>query len=97
MVFQKKRFYLFLKISILFLKTHSHYEPEFLDYAKSSNVTVIVCVRDLRDMMLSRYWHIISNNKHPSHQLVSKLPIKEGIIATILEKNENNFYSSKTY
>ncbi len=91
----KEAFLSFPENKYSFLKTHSHYEPEFLDYAKSSNVTVIVCVRDLRDMMLSRYWHIISNNKHPSHQLVSKLPIKEGIIATILEKNENNFYSSK--
>ena len=35
-------------------------------------------------------------NKHPSHQLVSKLPIKEGIIATDFgKKAKSDFYSSK--
>ena len=77
-----------------FLKTHSHYEPESLDFANLSNVTTIVCLRDLRDMMLSRYWHIIANKKHQSHKLVSKMPFKEGLITSMLEENQNNYYAS---
>ena len=39
-------------------------------------------------MMLSRYWHIIANKKHQSHKLVSKMPFKEGLIASMLKKTK---------
>ena len=78
-----------------FLKTHSHFEQEFIEFAKDCNITVIVCLRDLRDMMLSRYWHIMSNKNHQAHLIVRDLPFKEGFIKTLLLPNEENFYSDK--
>lgn len=78
-----------------FFKTHSHYDPSFLEYAKQSNARIIVCLRDIRDMMISRYWHIMSNKYHWLHLKIKDLPMREGFIESLISVNEENYYSPR--
>ena len=61
-----------------FVKTHTHHKPNFIEIAKSYGTTNIVTLRDIRPMMLSRYWHIMSDEQHWQHASIKDLNFEEG-------------------
>jgi len=80
-----------------FLKTHSHYSPTYENLAIKYNVKIIVSLRDLRDMMISRYFHIINEENHWLNKKISKLSFKDGFIASLISKPTAEEENSLTY
>ena len=66
------------------LKTHSHYLEEYDHIIKSFNLKVIISLRDLRDMMISRYFHIMNNKKHWLYSEIINLDFKEGFKKSLI-------------
>ena len=63
-----------------YLKTHTHFDKKFIDLISLRKTKVIVTIRDLRDVMLSRYYHIMSDKNHWQFDTISKLDFKNGFI-----------------
>jgi len=66
-----------------FLKTHSHYEKNYIDIVKSHNAKIIVSTRNLRDMLISNYFYIMENPRSWEHQYIKNLDIKTGLIKSL--------------
>lgn len=66
-----------------FARTHSHLVKSTVEFALSRNVGVIVSVRDLRDVMISRYRHILADPRHWAHSEMSRFPDIEGFLHSL--------------
>lgn len=66
-----------------FLKTHTHYKKHYEKIANDFNARIIVSVRDLRDVMISRYFHILSDEKHWQHSAIKDLPFHDGFLKSL--------------
>ena len=79
-----------------FVKTHSHYLKEYENLISSNDVKLIISFRDLRDVMISRYFHIMNDKNHWLHKRLLNLSFKEGFILSITSKsgykNLNNLH-----
>ena len=73
-----------------FLKTHTHFTEDYFNILLRYNVRVIVSIRDLRDMMISRYYHILSQRDHWQHQDVEGLSLKEGFLNSLVGMSPSN-------
>jgi len=69
-----------------FLKTHSHYEKKYEEIAVKNNLRIIISLRDLRDMLISRYYHILADNNHWLHNKIKDLNFTDGFIMTLKVK-----------
>ena len=58
------------KKKFTFLKTHSHYSINYEKIALEKNAKIIISLRDLRNVMISRYHHVISDKTHRHHKLI---------------------------
>jgi len=76
----------FPKDKLSFLKTHTHYEERYINIAKKYNSKIIISFRDIRDVMFSRYNHIISDKNDHLHKKIKDLDIKEGFIESVKEE-----------
>ena len=70
------------KNNLSFIKTHTHYQDKFYQISKEYNAKIILTFRDLRDVMISRYFHIINNPKHVLHTSFKSMNQKQGFIAS---------------
>jgi len=63
-----------------FIKTHSHYVEFTVEVAQELGTGLLVASRDLRDMMISRYCHVLADKSHWQHNLTADLPREEGLL-----------------
>ena len=75
-------FRFFPKNKKTFLKTHTHYEDKYIQIALEHSANIIVSVRDLRDVMISRYFHVLSDKNHWQHSHIVGLDTMPGFIAS---------------
>lgn len=66
-----------------FIKTHSHYVESTVELALELGTGLLVTSRDLRDMMISRYFHVLADKSHWQHNLIADLPRKEGFLKSL--------------
>ena len=71
------------KNKFTFLKTHSPYKEIYEKIALKNNAKIIISLRDLRDVMISRYYHVISERTHRHHDLLKDLNFEEGFIKSL--------------
>lgn len=55
-----------------FHKTHTFYEDYIKDILTDNSIRVVVPVRNIRDALVSRMFHILSDEKHWQHSLLIK-------------------------
>lgn len=65
------------------IKLHTRYTPDNFGIIRDYVDKFIVMYRDLRDMCVSRYYHIINEETHRHHQLYKSLPLAEGLLHSI--------------
>ena len=80
-----------------FFKTHTHYDTAYEKLALKYNVKIIISVRDLRDMLISRYFHIINDPNHWLHSKLVKLNFNDGFILSMNSKFNLISDNSLTY
>ncbi len=66
-----------------FLKRHTHYKKEYIDVLNQNKVKPIILIRDIRDMMISRYYHILANENHWLNNKIKKLNFEDGLIVSM--------------
>ena len=71
-----------------FLKTHTHYKIHYEKILNKYNAKIIISLRDLRDMLISRYFHIMSDNKHWQYSILKNLSFEEGFIKSLTDKQK---------
>ena len=71
----------------LFARFHSEYNHELINFLRRNNYQIFVTIRDIRDMLLSRYFHISYDKTHWLHSRISKLEISEGFFQSIIPHN----------
>jgi hypothetical protein len=80
-----------------YFKTHTKYSDLTRDIIKKNKLRVIISIRDLRDMMISRYFHIMSYKMHWQHDLIKDLPFDEGFKISIVNKKKEHELNPLTY
>ena len=73
-----------------FLKTHTKFSETTRKIIHNNNIKVILSVRDLRDMMISRYYHIINYKSHWQHNLIKNLSFNEGFRISLTNKKDDH-------
>lgn len=68
---------------LTFVKTHSHLEVSTVDVAWKCGTQLFVSLRDLRDMMISRYFHVMAESTHWQHDLIKDMPVEKGFISSL--------------
>jgi len=72
-----------------FIKTHSPHTKENIEIISKFNLDYFISVRDPRQMMLSRYYHILNNSKHIQHNTIKNLNKLDGFKKSLFsETNE---------
>ena len=64
------------KNKLSFIKTHTHYNETIINICKKYEIKVIITFRDLRDVFISRYFHVLADKSHRHHKIISKMPQK---------------------
>ena len=77
------------KNKLSFIKTHTHFSEIILKICNKYDLKLILTFRDLRDVLISRYYHIISDKSHRHHKIISSMSEKKGFISSF-EKNDLN-------
>lgn len=72
---------------LTFLKLHTHFTEENLKIIKKFNPLVIISLRNLHHVLVSRYCHVVANKKHRHHDLIKDLPVIEGFKKSLFIKN----------
>ena len=80
-----------------FLKTHSHYNEELLNILTKHDVNAFILIRDIRDMMLSRYYHIINDPNHSEHKQISNMKFNEGFMLSLLTIKSGDKFNQLKY
>ena len=75
-----------------FIKTHTHFNNEIIEICKKYELKIIFTFRDIRDVLISRYHHILVDSSHRHHKIISAMKKKEGFLSSFenndLNKNE---------
>lgn len=66
-----------------YLKLHTHFTPEYVQILTEFNIRPIILIRDLRDMMISRYHHIMSEPTHWMYDSIKALKFEEGFTKSL--------------
>ena len=66
-----------------YLKTHTHHSDFYEKIANENNAKIIISIRDIRDMLISRYYHLKNDKNHPMSQIISNLNFEEGFFKSI--------------
>ena len=77
-----------------YVKTHLEFNKELINTLNLNNFSIIVSFRDIRDAMISRYYHILSDKSHWQHELVKNENFETGFINSL--KKETTKYKSNT-
>ena len=78
-----------------YVKTHLEFDKNFVESLKKKNFSIIVSFRDLRDAMISRYYHILNDTKHWQHEIVAGENFEGGFINS-LTKNNSKYKNDPT-
>ena len=81
----EKLFSSFPKNKITYLKTHSHFSEHYINIATKHNSKILISMRDIRDVMISRYYHIMNDNNSWQHNSIKNLNFKDGFVKSISE------------
>ena len=76
----------FPKDKLTFLKTHTYYSEDSINLANKYRTKIIISMRDIRDVMISRYFHAMSDKTFFQHNLIKNLDFKEGFIISLKEE-----------
>ena len=66
-----------------YIKTHLAYDENIINDLTKKDFRIIVTFRDLRDVMISRYYHVMSDQKHWQHDQIRSLSFEEGFIKSL--------------
>ena len=70
-----------------YVKTHLEFDRQFITQMELHNFSTIVSFRDIRDAMISRYYHILSDKRHWQHDLIKNENFETGFINSFKKKN----------
>tara|TARA_B100001248_G_scaffold50550_2_gene32701 strand:- start:12399 stop:13286 length:888 start_codon:yes stop_codon:yes gene_type:complete len=73
-----------------FLKRHTEASKRNLDLIRSGNFKVIVSIRNLLDVMISRYLHMISDKSLPQYNLYKDLNYIDGFKKSLIINHRQN-------
>ncbi len=73
-----------------FLKRHTEASKRNLDLISSGNFKVIVSIRNLLDVMISRYLHMISDKSLPQYNLYKDLNYIDGFKKSLIVNHRQN-------
>ena len=76
----------FPRNKITFLKTHTYYGENTIKLVNKYNSKIIISLRDIRDVMISRYFHAMNDKNFFQHNLIKNLSFKEGFIKSLKEE-----------
>ena len=71
-----------------FLKRHTEATAENLKMIKDTDFKIILSIRDLKQIMISRYLHIISDKKFPQYNKFKDLGYAEGFRLSLIENHQ---------
>ena len=80
----------FPKDKFSYVKTHLEYNKDLVENLKKNNFSIIISFRDLRDAMISRYYHILSDKNHWQYEIVKQENFETGFINS-LTKNKSKY------
>ena len=70
-----------------FIKVHAHFSDSNFKVIEKYKPKVIISTRELKNILISRYCHIISDRKHRHHKEIVNLETFEGIKKSLIMKN----------
>lgn len=71
-----------------FLKTHTHFDDNYIQIARSYDAKIVIVMRDLCRMLISRYFHVLNDPAHWQHEFIVNLPQQEGLLLSLTEKGK---------
>lgn len=84
----KKYLNFFPENKFSYLKTHLEFDISMVSHLKSQNYKIIVTLRDIRDAMISRYFHIKNDKNHWQHEVVKNENFEKGFLDSLVKKTE---------
>lgn len=85
------------KNKLSFLKLHPHPVNHNFEILDSYNVKVVVLIRDIRDMLISNYFHTLADKTTFNHESISKLSKEQGFIQSMKDIHPSNSMSEIEY
>lgn len=76
------------KYNNLYLKSHTCYSKNLKEFINSNNIKVIISTRNLKDMMISRYYHILNDKTHWCHKHIKNQNKNYGFIQSLKKKDK---------
>ena len=85
-----------------YVKTHLNYNSSMTNSLIKSKFKIIVTFRDIRDVMISRYFHIKNDKDHWQHNVVAQHNFEVGFLNSLTKKtkyfpNQSNFIEPIKY
>ncbi len=76
------------KYKNLYLKSHTCYSKNLNEFVNSNNIKVIISTRNLKDMMISRYYHILNDKTHWCHKHIKYQNKNDGFLQSLKIKDK---------
>ena len=73
-----------------FLKRHSDATNANIELIQDFNFKIILSIRNLKDVMISRYLHLISDNRLPQHAQLKNLSYIDGFKLSLRQNHKKN-------
>lgn len=74
-----------------YIKTHTHFDSKYIKILNDFGADYFISVRDPRQMMLSRYYHVLNDKYHWQHKSLVNLSLKEGFKASLFSNGIVDF------
>ena len=84
----KKYILSFPKNKFSYVKTHIEYNEKIKNVLLDSNFKILIIFRDLRDALISRYFHVLYDKNHWQHDVVKDHKFEEGFIKSLTIKTK---------
>ncbi len=68
-----------------YLKLHTHFSQANIDIINEFGIRPIVMIRDIRDMMISRYHHNMNEPEHWMYPTLRDMPPEEGFLRSMFD------------
>lgn len=78
------------KKKLSYLKLHTRYNENNFKIIKKVNPKIIFSFRNLKDVMISRYCHILSDKSHRQHKAIKDLDLISSFQKSLTSPNELN-------
>jgi hypothetical protein len=79
------------------LKLHPHPSKSNLDILKKNNVKTVILIRDIRDVLVSDYFHSIVDKKDYKYSLLKGLSAEDALLKSVKTINAHNDISDLEY